>query len=163
MQTTTALTHGARRCVQLLKHLWHRYKALPTLAKIIIWAIVIFDLTVLGLLMSVGPSKVTQAFYDFGQELANFRFGWLILGSVLGTPYVYTFDCPCWPFLTNMNSYPVFPSSHVLYYSHFALRLRLWHERLLHSRPSCNDRLCINICDSTIALQEEATVLDVEE
>lgn len=84
MHATNVFTHAARKCIQFLKYLWHRYKALPTFAKILLWAIVAFDLTVLGLLVYFGPSTVTQAFYDFGQELANLRFGWLILGAVLG-------------------------------------------------------------------------------
>ena len=84
MHAKDTLAYAAERAKQSIKFLWARYKTAPFLAKILLWGILVFDLAILALLVAIGPSKVTQTFYDFAQKLASFRLGWLILGTVLG-------------------------------------------------------------------------------
>ncbi|THH10073.1 hypothetical protein EW145_g1575 [Phellinidium pouzarii] len=69
-----------------IKSIWRRYKALPTLVKLFVWAIATFDLAVLVVLAIIGPATVTQAFYDLGQDLVSYRFGWVILGAIMTGP-----------------------------------------------------------------------------
>ncbi|KAH8118359.1 Golgi apparatus membrane protein TVP38 [Phellopilus nigrolimitatus] len=72
-----------KRVTGLIKTVWLRYKSLPILGKLVIWGIVSFDTALLVIIAVVGPSKITQKLYDFGQDLANYRFGWMILGAIM--------------------------------------------------------------------------------
>ncbi|EJD01430.1 Golgi apparatus membrane protein TVP38 [Fomitiporia mediterranea MF3/22] len=62
---------------------WSKYRALPLFWKLIIWGVVLFDIALLVLFVVLGPSTVTQKFYDLGQELARLRFGWAILAAIM--------------------------------------------------------------------------------
>lgn len=46
-------------------------------------AFVAFDLFLLALLAYFGPKAITQKFYDLGQEIARYRYGWLCLAAML--------------------------------------------------------------------------------
>ncbi|PAV20981.1 Golgi apparatus membrane TVP38 [Pyrrhoderma noxium] len=67
----------------LAKQSWSKYKALPFFWKLLIWFIIGFDILLLVLVLSIGPAVITQKFYDFGQEVARYRYGWMILGLIM--------------------------------------------------------------------------------
>lgn len=49
-----------------------------------IWALALFYVTLITFLLWVGPDRIAQAMYDFAQEISHLRFGWAILGGMIG-------------------------------------------------------------------------------
>lgn len=161
MNISNVLENGIRKSSQLLKSAWRRYRALPTFFKAIIWALIIFDLSILCLLAYIGPGKATQSFYDLGQNLASFRYGWLVLGVILSA--LYTTLNKSTDKLDVLPSHPLLPAFHVLPYGGFPLWLRIWPERLPYSWSGCTDWFCTNFFDTTAALQQKVRNFDIKE
>ncbi|KAI5125062.1 hypothetical protein M0805_007485 [Coniferiporia weirii] len=83
MRPGNVLSWTRQRVALFLKSVWLRYKSLPILAKALVWGVVLFDLACLTVLAIIGPSSVTQTFYDLAQDLANYKYGWIILGGIM--------------------------------------------------------------------------------
>ncbi|TDL29433.1 Golgi apparatus membrane protein TVP38 [Rickenella mellea] len=62
---------------------FRRYQKLNIVGKLFVWFLILFHVALAYLLFIFGPSNIAQKLYDLAQELRNYRFGWLILGTFM--------------------------------------------------------------------------------
>ena len=97
--------HVGETVVRMMKRGWQKFKGLPLVGKVrdvihsqrladdnrthnglqqaVLCTFVIFDIILLALIAFFGPKAITQGFYDFGQKIAHYRYGWLCLGALM--------------------------------------------------------------------------------
>ena len=58
------------------------------------WGLALFYLALGSFLLWVGADRLAQTMYDFAQKISHLRFGWSILGAMLGAHYLFVELCP---------------------------------------------------------------------
>ena len=51
----------------------------------LIWSLAAFYVALGTFLVMVGADRIAQTMYDFAQQISHLRFGWMILGAMLGS------------------------------------------------------------------------------
>jgi hypothetical protein len=108
----------------------------------------------------VGLSTVAQYLYDVAQRLSHLRFGWLILGAVIGTRFAAAF----------LIAYTDIPTSNDLlssirwsYNYGNTMRVCVWNERLLSRSYCILDRVWSSFHHSAAPFCEETPEVDIYE
>ena len=113
------------------------------------WFLFFFYLSLGIIAIIITPKRIAQYLYDKAQLVSQLRFGWLILFAVLGRHHMALVPFPSINFMCSIGVLP----SHDRAYDHRDLmRLRLWHERLLHCRLRLFIRLLLGLCRPTAAV-----------
>lgn len=53
--------------------------------KLVLWALALFYVALGTFIIVIGPDRIAQFMYDLAQKIKHLRFGWLILGGLLGS------------------------------------------------------------------------------
>ena len=51
----------------------------------LIWSLAMFYIALGTFLVMVGADRIAQTMYNFAQKISHLRFGWMILGAMLGS------------------------------------------------------------------------------
>jgi len=83
MSKSSLKTWWTGKPLKFLRASRRRLLGLPLLAKILLLFLALVATAVVTLFVVIGPSRIAQTMYDFAQDIAELRFGWMILGGVL--------------------------------------------------------------------------------
>lgn len=50
----------------------------------VIWSLALFYVALGTFLVWVGADRIAQNMYDFAQKISHLKFGWMILGAMIG-------------------------------------------------------------------------------
>ncbi|KAJ7368201.1 hypothetical protein DFH08DRAFT_830692 [Mycena albidolilacea] len=62
---------------------FRRYQKLPFYGKALIWLWILFEICLVIAIVLITPSRVAQFMYDNAEKLANYPFGWLLVGLII--------------------------------------------------------------------------------
>lgn len=55
----------------------------------LIWSLAVFYIALATFLITIGADRIGQTMYDFAQKISHLRYGWLILGAILGIIFAF--------------------------------------------------------------------------